>query len=119
MRPEYSCTIKGPQIGVRSNDARCRQPAIYEVRGISVKPSIGPGFCLGMIFSENRSPLFGIMSSARLLLAGAGGVGLQRPDALGERPAALLNAATCGRAVGPPRPLRRDRPCGGPPGPHR
>ena len=61
--------------------------AIYEVWGGGVKLSIGSRFgqfsCLGVILSENRIPLFGIMPLARLLLAGAGGVGLQRPDALG------------------------------------
>src|SRR5512136_916978 len=69
--------------------------------------SAGPGcqakyravFLFGHHPSENRTPLFGMMPSARLLLAGAGSVGLQRPDALGERPAALGNAAR-GRAIG-------------------
>src|SRR5260370_3026665 len=36
---------------------------------------------------------------ARPLLAGAGGVGLQRPDALGQRAAALGGGAARGRAI--------------------
>src|SRR5258708_7825728 len=51
--------------------------------------------------------------SARALLAGTGGVGLQRPDALGQRAAALGGSAARGRAIGSGavgglRRLRRD-----------
>src|ERR1700722_11290655 len=52
------------------------EPAIYEVRGRGVKPI-----------------------PSRPLLAGAGGVGLQRPDAFGERAAAFGSRAGGGGAI--------------------
>src|SRR5438552_9301422 len=57
--------------------------AIYEVQARGVK-----------LIARNHAE-----ASARLLLAGAGGVGLQRPDALGERPAAFGVAAAGSRAT--------------------
>src|SRR5206468_1313476 len=56
---------------------------IYEVQARGVK-----------LIAKNHAE-----ASARLLLAGAGGVGLQRPDALGERPAAFGVAAAGSRAT--------------------
>ncbi len=46
----------------RIEQYRLSEPAIYEVRGTGVK-LIGSNrmLCLGMIYSENRIPLFGIM----------------------------------------------------------
>src|SRR6266436_3390218 len=57
--------------------------AIYEGQARGVKLS-----------ARNRA-----QASARLLLAGAGGMGLQRPDALGQRPAAFGVAAAGSRAT--------------------
>jgi hypothetical protein len=51
--------------------------------------------------------------SPRLLLAGAGGVGLQRPDALGQGAAAPGNFGIGGRAVGGSRRPRRSNRFGG------
>ena len=71
------------------------EPAIYEVRGSGVKRS-----------EAHTGP-----RRSGALLAGAGGVGLQRPDALGERAAAFG-----GRRLRPrhwPASWRRWRPCAG------
>ena len=78
--------------------------AIYEVRGGGVKLSIGSvsgGFpaWARTAFESRISRLGDDAPLARLLLAGAGGVGLQRPDAFSKRPAALRHAAR-GRAIG-------------------
>src|ERR1700694_5313132 len=52
--------------------------------------------------NENLEPRFDSIETEKALdrLAGARGVGLQRPDALGQRAAALGNGAARGRAIG-------------------
>src|ERR1019366_235650 len=77
------------------------EPAIYEVRGRGVK-----------LIASNSA------TGSRPLLAGAGGVGLQRPDALGERAAAFGSPAGGGRTIGDAAVggfchLRRNRRVGG------
>src|SRR6201999_3535453 len=66
------------------------EPAIYEVGGTSVKRSSRDRAGLVKSRAGGSSPL----------LAGPGGVGLERPDAFGERATALGKVAIGGSAVG-------------------
>src|SRR5438128_9735984 len=101
MRPGFATKIRG-----RNHQVRLMQwplaPAIYEVRGWGVKPnrrgqagssSRDSGFdaepVIGPRFARTRWHRPGVTVKAlSALLAGAGGVGLQRADAFGERAAA-------------------------------
>jgi hypothetical protein len=80
----------GPVNRLRSQVHAVRR-AIYEVRGTGVK-----------LPAANRA------NQPLARLAGAGGVGLQRPDAVGQRAAALGGPGIAGRAIGV-RGFGRDR----------
>src|SRR5882757_5485611 len=88
MRPGFASKIRVGNRPIAPKQVSS-EPAIYEVRGSGVKP--------------NRS-------ASCALLAGAGGVGLQRADALGERAAAAVGWRGLGRIIGR---ARRGDGCGG------